>query len=849
MADARAHRKELFSIVLTSTMVLMTCMRFALALALFTSALPLGAGGQEPWTVTITTSASIPIGSCSAVRLDVFDPRTRDIPRSANGDRVTIADFDIAITGGAVAAEWQDGYHVRACACQGGSVGGAGLITATYPSASLAQGYRVPGVSAQATTTFSIGRPDNQVNPPSCVSTSPRPSITRTPLPAGSTTLATKPATKPIATAPAPIARIPVAPAPVAPAPLAPAPIGTMPKATTTSTPVLFPSSPIFPTTTTGAPTDAVGIAPGGTRATLGVVPTGFRLVPNAPIIASLIWDEMPNAVTYSLRRGVGGSVPVERVTRPAAGEKGARDTIPDPRDTYLYSLFVTYADGSFNTSPTVAYVSAPLQNPSGFTARHAGEGNVIFGWNPVPGAKSYRLDGPGFPSTGSSVADSTSATFATPAGANSWKLTALYQGNFADYANPATASAVVRVLPPHPPWLAKNNGVGSQDNVQMPREGKYHCFSDNWWCTYESVLPNQLQHPYDPNYATFLGASLEGDNNVGDVPTKDLVGLYAWLAVDPGFRLWNEPIQFSREAVYGNPLDLGVGRRSFCAQVYRTQQLPGMYTVCYAAAHGIAPGEPGFNDSTVITRPGEGQGEDFLLSMVITKEPTGSVFMVFGPSEAKVSSQFAGTISGKYKLSPTVTLDTEGPKYVPHACLSCHGGKYNETTRKVDGASFLPIDPGLQSFASEADKSMQQERIRRINEIIAKSGSAPAVVSYINGLYGNQVSLPGRTAIPDFVPTGWQNQSGFYRTLVKPHCATCHLAAPASWNFASWDNFKENAALIQVAVCKAHTMPHAELQYKAFWTKDTGPLYLPGLLATTLNWEGTPNGAPPSCP
>ena len=68
-----------------------------------------------------------------------------------------------------------------------------------------------------------------------------------------------------------------------------------------------------------------------------------------------------------------------------------------------------------------------------------------------------------------------------------------------------------------------------------------------------------------------------------------------------------------------------------------------------------------------------------------------------------------------------------------------------------------------------------------------------------------------------------------------------CHLAAPPSWNFASWSNFQDNAALIKVAVCNAHTMPHAEIQFKSFWTKDTGALYLPGLLATTLGF--------PSCP
>ena len=73
------------------------------------------------------------------------------------------------------------------------------------------------------------------------------------------------------------------------------------------------------------------------------------------------------------------------------------------------------------------------------------------------------------------------------------------------------------------------------------------------------------------------------------------------------------------------------------------------------------------------------------------------------------------------------------------------------------------------------------------------------------------------------------------------PYCATCHMAARPDINFASYGNFINNAALIHTAVCVAHTMPHAEIPFRAFWTKDTGALYLPGLLAATLGY--------PSCP
>jgi hypothetical protein len=212
---------------------------------------------------------------------------------------------------------------------------------------------------------------------------------------------------------------------------------------------------------------------------------------------------------------------------------------------------------------------------------------------------------------------------------------------------------------------------------------------------------------------------------------------------------------------------------------------------------------------------------------MVITKDTSGSTFLVF----------LRDSLRPYGHLAESVSLDTEGPKYLPHACIACHGGKYNATTRKVDGASFLPLDPGLLAFASPADRADQEEKMREMNAMIAASDPTSAVAAYIRGLYGNTVTVPGTVAIADFVPQGWQPQAGFYRSVVKPYCAMCHLAGPVSWNFASWQNFEDNAALIHAAVCRAKTMPHAELQFKAFWTHDTGPSYTPGLLAATLGY------------
>lgn len=735
----------------------------AAALALASFVLPAGAQRRPPapapWTVTVTPTLNpLPVGLCGAVRLAIIDAAAGDAPRNPAGYRVTIADFDLAVTaadGRSVVGQSLDERHWSVCACQGAPVGTVATITATYPANALAEKDRVPGVAAEATATVETGAAKGPTNPPGC-------------------------------------------PAPGAPA---------------------------LVKTGRGAPGEPLPEqpAPAGPRVAIGApAPTGFRLLPSVPIIASLGWDSMPNAVTYTLWRAGAGTPPAERRTVSQAAAKSARDTIPDPRIVYRYTLVAHYADGSAAESPAVEFTSPPLANPSGFTAKDRGLGKVDFQWQAVDGAKRYRLDGPGMPGTGY-YATGTSTSFPlTPPGANSWKLTALYEGNYADYTNPSVASAVVRVLPPHPtPWLSKNNGPGSAAKVQVPKEPTWACWA--WF------PPGELDSVFDPSRFRWLGEDASMcDDATGPLPDGQRIGLQRWVNLK--LPLWGDPAQAGNEAVYGNAVDLGVGRRAQCAQTMAIAPF-GIMTTCYATAHGIVPGQAGFNDFNTITNPDAGIGDDFILAMVISKDQTGSSFLVF----------LRDTVLTYGRLAQRVSLDTEGPKYMPHACLSCHGGKYNAQTRKVDGASFLPLDPSLLAFASPADQAAQEEKIRQINAMIQFSDHTSPVAAYIRGLYGNAWMIPGTKATADYVPQGWAAQAGFYRSVAKPYCAMCHLAAPADVNFATWSNFRDNAGRIKAAVCGAHTMPHAELQYKAFWTKDTGPIYTPGLLATTLGF--------PSCP
>jgi hypothetical protein len=647
-----------------------------------------------------------------------------------------------------------------------------------------------------------------------------------------------------MAPAPAPIIQAPIIQAPIAPvqAPIA-APLGA-------------PRNPIYP---------AAGPAP------TGVVLTA------TPLLAQLSWNAMPGTQRYAVWRGDGANVSAERTPAGFTGTQ-FQDVVPDPRVTYRYAIIAYYPNGTSGEAD-VQFVSPPPINPPGFSARDQGQGQVYFQWQAVPGVVQYRLDGPGMAGTGYFAPPPAGAyagapTFAIvpniPAGPDSWRLVALYPGNYGNFPGGSIASTVVRVLPGHSqPWLTKPNGPGLPYQVETPAHQE---FNDALGAGATGNSSGDLSPVYDPAYVAWLGRpyTWSAGYAVGPRgPAVDPAALYAFrpdagvavattgggwsppvqpspacsttddirsgcarpglkIWLDTNSLLWDEPGQAANEAVYGNARDLGVGRRAYCEQRMQGPPVPGIYTVCYATAHGPTAVQAGFNDPQTITHPGEGVGSDFILSMVITKDPSGTAFLAFSGS-------------GKYSLKPTVQLDTEAPKLVPFACLSCHGGTYNAVTRKVDGASFLPLDPELLAFASPADQAMQEEKIRRINQMIYNSAPTSAIGAYILGLYNGGLGQPGATATPDYVPAGWAAQAGLYRQIVRPDCALCHLAMPGgpnSYNFASWGNFQGNGPLIHASVCGAHTMPHNELQFKAFWTKDTGVLYLPGLLAATLGFQ-----------
>jgi hypothetical protein len=126
---------------------------------------------QPTWTVSVTPSLNpLPIGMCGAVRLRIFDPATRDVPRNPQGMLITLADFDLSVDGVAIAGNQIDPYHYDVCGCPGGSPGSSGKVTATYPAQSLAANARVRGVQIAVEAPVVLAEPKGSSVPRACAS-------------------------------------------------------------------------------------------------------------------------------------------------------------------------------------------------------------------------------------------------------------------------------------------------------------------------------------------------------------------------------------------------------------------------------------------------------------------------------------------------------------------------------------------------------------------------------------------------------------------------------------------------------------------------------------------------------
>jgi hypothetical protein len=450
-------------------------------------------------------------------------------------------------------------------------------------------------------------------------------------------------------------------------------------------------------------------------------------------------------------------------------------------------------------SNPTFARPVASV--PAGFTARFAGAGGtggaVSLSWQPVSGAVKYRLEGPGIASGGLMVAASTQGVTvnSVPPGAHSWRVAAVYANDYWDPNARATATLMLRFEPSHSPaWLTRNNGAGAAGAAIAH---------------YISLCPTCLPGMTLWDFVRQLGFS-----PVEHFP-QDWWATAEWTAT--WGRVSSDYYNTSREATYDNITDFGAKRTTRCLG----PAAPVPYTLCYS-----------------LNGPNGQQGTSVIVRLLTT-----TWFLSFGPTPP------GGHIFDQTLVDRT-TFDSEGPKHLPHVCLSCHGGTYDTSTGRVNGAALLPLDPGI--LVAKVSPATSATPFLGVNAFIMNSLPPVAVERHLRGLYGadpRTLVVPPTYSSPtapwgnlDYVPQAWADQSGLYRNIVRPYCIMCHLATPANQDFfSSSATFMAAKAQIHSAVCTTRSMPHSELPFKNFWTKDTGALFVPGMLAAALGY--------PSCP
>jgi len=151
--------------------------------------------------------------------------------------------------------------------------------------------------------------------------------------------------------------------------------------------------------------------------------------------------------------------------------------------------------------------------------------------------------------------------------------------------------------------------------------------------------------------------------------------------------------------------------------------------------------------------------------------------FLTFGPDGA---------------LLPSINLDGRGEKYMPGACVACHGGtQYNGqfAARGVApspylGAGFLPFDTGNYLFGSGSglSEAEQTQAIHDLNMLVKATDNRgyPSTSRLIDGWYPSGTA----TLNKQYVPTDWvtldaskPGAAKFYREVVGGVCRTCHVA------------------------------------------------------------------------
>lgn len=265
--------------------------------------------------------------------------------------------------------------------------------------------------------------------------------------------------------------------------------------------------------------------------------------------------------------------------------------------------------------------------------------------------------------------------------------------------------------------------------------------------------------------------------------------------------------------ASYLNHNDLGFGRDMNCKKT-------GNDLACYVTNYGL-PDQNLANADAAAAQDATKRGATVAMEYLDGQPADRRVrFYVYAPGDPNTA--------GKLKFAD---LDGLGPKSVPHLCIVCHGGTYDNGTNDVQHARFREFD--LQSFKYSGGRSWdytgpdnnslnnaELTAFAQLNEMVRDiQPNSSAIKELINNWYPGGFA-GGPKPVQTNVPPGWSTQVAVYQNVYGKSCRTCHVArdggvANAFLTFNSSSNFQ----FTDYVVCDfPKVMPNAFVTYKNFW-------------------------------
>lgn len=269
--------------------------------------------------------------------------------------------------------------------------------------------------------------------------------------------------------------------------------------------------------------------------------------------------------------------------------------------------------------------------------------------------------------------------------------------------------------------------------------------------------------------------------------------------------------------AQYLNHNDLGFGRDMNCL-------VTGSDLACYVTNYGLPDQNPA-NADAAEAHDAAKRGATVAMEYKASEPADRRVrFYVYNGGDPATAQ--------KLKFAD---LDGLGPKPVPHLCIVCHGGEYEDgVAPNVKYARFREFD--LPSFKYSAGRSWdfapapntltssELTEFADLNKMVrdiapGTSPIAPLINAWYPGGFG-----PGTAPVKPTPPSGWNNNateiSGYHNVHAKS-CRTCHLARDSDQanNFITFESYADFQFTSYVVCNSPKLMPNAFVTYKNFWS------------------------------